>query len=91
MTFTLCFWRALKSPRAKVLLNLCVAIAITCALAIFEGLARKKVCIPVYALKLFFFYVSLVRLKGMWQFFFPSSSPADLNSGPTARKSYVTV
>ena len=53
MAITACFWRALKSPRAKVLLNLCVAIAFTCALAVFEGLARNKVGILVYALKLF--------------------------------------
>jgi len=59
MTFTLCFWRALKSPRAKVLLNLCVAIAITCALAIFEGLARKKAGCPVVAALLHYFLLAL--------------------------------
>jgi len=40
---TLFYWRVLKSPRAKVLLNLCAAIAATCAFAIFEGFARNKV------------------------------------------------
>ena len=43
ITVTLFFWRVLKSPRAKVLLNVCAAIAATCALAIVEGLARNKV------------------------------------------------
>ena len=43
MAVTLFFWRILKTPRTKVLLNLCAAIAITCALVIFEGLARNKV------------------------------------------------
>ena len=37
---TLMFWRAVKSPRSKVLLNLCVAVASSCIFVIFEGSAR---------------------------------------------------
>ena len=37
-----CFSRPLEAG-VKVLINLCAAIAITCVLAIFEGLARRKV------------------------------------------------
>ena len=37
-----CFSRPLEAG-VKVLINLCAAIAITCVLAIFEGLARGKV------------------------------------------------
>ena len=45
MAVTLVFWRQLKSPRVKVLLNLCAAIACSCILAILEGSARnEEVC-----------------------------------------------
>ena len=45
MVVTVFFWRAVKSPRAKVLLNLCAAIAICCILVIAEGSARNnEVC-----------------------------------------------
>ena len=37
-----CFSRPLEAG-VKVLINLCAAIAITCVLVIFEGLARRKV------------------------------------------------
>ena len=37
---TLFFWRVVKSPRAKVLLNLCVAIALSCIFVISEGSVR---------------------------------------------------
>ena len=43
MAVTLFFWRVMKSPRSKVLLNLCTAIAVSCTLVIFEGLARNTV------------------------------------------------
>ena len=43
MAVTLFFWRVMKSPRSKVLLNLCTAIAASCTLVIFEGLARNTV------------------------------------------------
>lgn len=39
---TLFFWRALKSPRSKVLLNLCGAVAVSCILVISEGSARDN-------------------------------------------------
>ena len=52
MAVTVFFWRALKGPRAKVLLNLCAAIAFVCALVIFEGSARDKVCLIIYAVSL---------------------------------------
>ncbi|XP_022786826.1 adhesion G protein-coupled receptor L3-like isoform X1 [Stylophora pistillata] len=42
MVVTVIFWRAVKSPRAKVLLNLCAAIAICCILVIGEGSARNN-------------------------------------------------
>ena len=45
MAVTLVFWRQLKCPRVKVLLNLCAAIGCSCILAILEGSARnKQVC-----------------------------------------------
>ena len=45
MAVTLVFWRQLKSPRVKVLLNLCAVIASSCILVILEGSARnKEVC-----------------------------------------------
>lgn len=45
MAVTLFFWRDLKGPRVKVLLNLCAAIACSCILAILEGSARnEEVC-----------------------------------------------
>ena len=49
MAVTLFFWKVLRSPRAKVLLNLCAAIAVTCALVILEGSARNKVRLPIYS------------------------------------------
>ena len=40
-----CFWKQVKSPRAKVLLNLCVALGFTDIFAILEGVARdNSVC-----------------------------------------------
>lgn len=39
---TLFFWRVLKSPRSKVLLNLCAAVAVSCILVISEGSARDN-------------------------------------------------
>ena len=49
----LIFWRELKSPGVKVLLNLSAAIAVSCALVIFEGSARNKVCVLMHAVPLF--------------------------------------
>ena len=40
MAVTVFFWRAVKSPRAKVLLNLCAAVAVSCILVISEGSTR---------------------------------------------------
>ena len=37
-----CFWRQIKSPRAKVLLSLCVAIGFTNIFSILEGVARDN-------------------------------------------------
>ncbi|XP_044174176.1 uncharacterized protein LOC114947269 isoform X3 [Acropora millepora] len=53
---SLIFWRAIKSPRAKVLLNLCIAIALSCIFVISEGFARdnKVGCIVVAALLHYF-------------------------------------
>ena len=45
---TLFFWRAVKSPRAKVLLNLCAAVAVSCILVISEGSARDNEVIRLY-------------------------------------------
>lgn len=56
---TLSFWRVLKSPRAHVLLNLCAAIAATCALSILERAARNMVCIVCVCLK-------RLRLNDTW-------------------------
>jgi hypothetical protein len=43
-----CFWKQVKSPRAKVLLSLCVAIGFTDIFAILEGVARdNSVSFPV--------------------------------------------
>ena len=39
---SLMFWRAIKSPRAKVILNLCIAIALSCIFVISEGFARDN-------------------------------------------------
>ena len=39
---TLFFWRVLKGPRAKVLLNVCAAIALSCIFVISEGSARDN-------------------------------------------------
>ena len=45
---SLVFWRAVKSPRAKVLLNLCVAVSLSCLFVIVEGSARgNKVCFNI--------------------------------------------
>ncbi|XP_068703384.1 adhesion G protein-coupled receptor L4-like isoform X3 [Montipora foliosa] len=56
----LCFWRVLKSPRSKVLLNLCAAVAFTCALVISEGKARNKVILcTVVAALLHYFLLAL--------------------------------
>ncbi|XP_068681245.1 adhesion G protein-coupled receptor L4-like isoform X1 [Montipora foliosa] len=57
---SLVFWRAVKSPRAKVLLNLCVAVALLCIFVIVEGLARgNKVGCTVVAAFLHYFLLSL--------------------------------
>ncbi|XP_068679872.1 adhesion G protein-coupled receptor L4-like isoform X2 [Montipora foliosa] len=57
---SLVFWRAVKSPRAKVLLNLCVAVALSCIFVILEGLARgNKVGCTVVAAFLHYFLLSL--------------------------------
>ena len=46
---SLMFWRAIKSPRAKVILNLCIAIALSCIFVITEGFAREnKVLVYCY-------------------------------------------
>ena len=53
---SLVFWRAVKSPRAKVLLNLCVAVALSCIFVIVEGLARgNKVGFNIQTVFLLFF------------------------------------
>ncbi|KAK2547207.1 Adhesion G protein-coupled receptor L3 [Acropora cervicornis] len=56
ITVSLMFWRAIKSPRAKVILNLCIAIALSCIFVISEGFARdnKVACIVVAALLHYF-------------------------------------
>lgn len=56
---TLSFWRVLKSPRAHVLLNLCAAIAATCALSILERAARNMAGCPVVAASLHYFLLAL--------------------------------
>ncbi|CAB4021159.1 adhesion G- coupled receptor D1-like [Paramuricea clavata] len=52
----ICFWKQLKSPRAKVLVSLCVAIGFTDIFAILEGVARDNpnFCKAVAALLHFF-------------------------------------
>ena len=58
---SLVFWRAVKSPRAKVLLNLCVAVALSCIFVIVEGLARgNKVGFNIQ--KVFLLFLSLGHL-----------------------------
>ena len=54
---SLIFWRAIKSPRAKVLLSLCIAIALSCIFVISEGFARDNK-VPVYCHRRFLLYVS---------------------------------
>ncbi|XP_068747252.1 adhesion G protein-coupled receptor L4-like [Montipora capricornis] len=57
---SLVFWRAVKSPRAKVLLNLCVAVALSCIFVIVEGSARgSKAGCTVVAAFLHYFLLSL--------------------------------
>ncbi|KAL9980408.1 hypothetical protein ACROYT_G008996 [Oculina patagonica] len=57
---TLFFWRAVKSPRSKVLLNLCAAVAVFCILVIFEGSARdNKVGCTILAALLHYFLLAL--------------------------------
>jgi len=57
---TLFFWRALKSPRSKVLLNLCAAVAVSCILVISEGSARdNKLGCTVLAALLHYFLLAL--------------------------------
>ncbi|CAB4041883.1 Adhesion G- coupled receptor D1, partial [Paramuricea clavata] len=50
------FWKHVKSPRAKILVNLCVAIGFTDIFAILEGVARDSpnLCKAVAALLHFF-------------------------------------
>ena len=56
ITVSLVFWRAVKSPRAKVLLNLCVAVALSSIFVIVEGLARgNKVGFNIQTVFLLFF------------------------------------
>ncbi|KAM7434940.1 hypothetical protein ABFA07_015043 [Porites harrisoni] len=80
MAVTLFFWRDLKGPRVKVLLNLCAAIACSCILAILEGSARNEEpqCTVVAALLHYFLlalfswmlcegilhYIVIVRVHG---------------------------
>ncbi|XP_073253880.1 adhesion G protein-coupled receptor B1-like [Porites lutea] len=59
MAVTLFFWRVMKSPRSKVLLNLCTAIAASCTLVIFEGLARNTAGCPVLAALLHYILLAL--------------------------------
>ncbi|XP_078361558.1 adhesion G protein-coupled receptor B2-like [Oculina patagonica] len=57
---TLFFWRAVKSPRSKVLLNLCAAVAVSCILVISEGSARdNKVGCTILAALLHYFLLAL--------------------------------
>ncbi|CAB4005878.1 adhesion G -coupled receptor L3-like [Paramuricea clavata] len=51
-----CFWKQVKSPRAKILVSLCVAIGFTDIFAILEGVARDSpnFCKAVAALLHFF-------------------------------------
>ncbi|XP_044174180.1 uncharacterized protein LOC114947269 isoform X5 [Acropora millepora] len=57
---SLMFWRAIKSPRAKVLLNLCIAIAFSCIFVISEGFARdNKVGCTVVAALLHYFLLAM--------------------------------
>ncbi|XP_074636328.1 uncharacterized protein LOC141894547 isoform X1 [Acropora palmata] len=57
---SLIFWRAIKSPRAKVLLNLCIAIALSCIFVISEGFARdNKVGCTVVAALLHYFLLAM--------------------------------
>lgn len=57
---TLFFWRVLKGPRAKVLLNVCAAIALSCIFVISEGSARdNKAGCTVIAVFLHYFLLSL--------------------------------
>jgi hypothetical protein len=37
-----CFWKQVKSPRAKILVSLCVSIGFTDIFAILEGVARDS-------------------------------------------------
>ncbi|XP_048581998.1 uncharacterized protein LOC116611752 isoform X2 [Nematostella vectensis] len=39
---TVAFWRSVRSPRAIVLLNICLAVAAVCILVIAEGTARNS-------------------------------------------------
>ena len=57
---TLFFWRVVKSPRAKVLLNLCVAIALSCIFVISEGSVRgNEVWLYIVLSKMSLFVQSL--------------------------------
>ncbi|CAH3016664.1 unnamed protein product, partial [Porites evermanni] len=57
---TLFFWKAVKSPRAKVLLNVCAALALSCISVIVEGSARdNKTGCTVVAVFLHYFLLAL--------------------------------
>ncbi|XP_068720465.1 adhesion G-protein coupled receptor D1-like [Montipora capricornis] len=56
---TLSFWKILESPRTKVLLNLCAAIALSCALVISEGSVINTAGCPVVAALLHYFLLAL--------------------------------
>lgn len=57
---TLYFWRVVKSPRAKVLLNVCAALALSCIFVIVEGSARdSKAGCTVVAVFLHYFLLAL--------------------------------
>lgn len=47
---TLYFWRVVKSPRAKVLLNVCAALALSCIFVIVEGSARDSKVRSIFVL-----------------------------------------
>ena len=58
---SLMFWRAIKSPRAKVLLNLCIAIALSCIFVISEGFARDNKVFVYCWKRLLFILVFSIR------------------------------
>jgi hypothetical protein len=57
-----CFWKQVKSPRAKILVSLCVAIGFTDIFSILEGVARDSPVSSLFLKCLTFYHGMLVSV-----------------------------